>query len=103
MANIHFTFPVQDMTGSVSGEKNISFRTRYGKTHAYHFRNPSKLPDSEARVAHRQAFAEARRQAFAELQDPTKRTEWLTKFNKQKRYVRLDCFVSAELLKATKQ
>ncbi len=102
MANIHFTFPVQDMTGSVSEEKNISFRTRYGKTHVYHFRNPSSQPDSEARVAHRQAFAEARRQAFAELQNPAKRAEWEVKFKKQKRYVRLDCFVSAELLKALK-
>ncbi len=103
MTNIHFTFPVQDMTGSVSEEKNISFRTRYGKTHVYHFRNPSKLPDSAARVAHRQAFADARRQAFAELQDPQKRTKWEAKFKKQKRYVRLDCFVAVELLKATKQ
>ncbi len=103
MADIHLQFPVQDMTGSVSRDKSISFRTRYGKTHAYHFRNPSTEPDSEARKAHRQAFADARHQTKLELQDPQKYEYWLKLFKKQKKYVRLDCFVVAQLLKANKE
>ncbi len=103
MADIHFQFPVRDMTGSISHEKGLSFRTRFGKTHAYHFRNPSTEPDSEARKAHRQAFADARRRTKLELQDPQKYEYWLQLFKKQKKYVRLDCFVVAEILREAKK
>ncbi len=103
MAQVKFTFPVQEITGQVDEKQKLSFRTRYGKTHPYHYTTTTYKPHSEAQSAHRLRWADARRQAFAELQDPTKHAEWLTKFKQQKRYVRLDCFVSAELLKATKQ
>ncbi len=103
MADIQFQYPVKSMAGSVSHDKSVSFRTRYGKTHAYHFRNPSTEPDSEVRKAHRQNFGEARREAFAQLQDPQKKTEWLKLFKKQKKYVRLDCFVTAQLLQTIKE
>ncbi len=102
MAQVKFIFPVQEITGQVDDKQKLSFRTRYGKTHPYHYSPATYKPDSEAQTAHRLRWADARRQAFAELQDSTKRTEWEAKFKKQKRYVRLDCFVTAELLKASK-
>ncbi len=102
MANIKFIYPVQEVSGSMTEDKSVSFRTRFGKTHAYHFRHPSTAPDSAARIAHRQAFADARRQATLELQDPTRHAHWIKLFKKQKQYVRLDGFVVAQLLKEKK-
>ncbi len=99
MANIKFIYPVQEVSGSMTEDNKVSFRTRFGKTHSYHLRHPSTAPDSEARIAHRQAFGEARRQAKLELQDPIRHEQWLKLFKKQKQYVRLDGFVVAQLLK----
>ncbi len=93
---------IRDLSGKLSPEERVSMRTRYGKVHTYTYRHPSKAAPAESQLKARERFTTARRQAFVELQDPTKHAEWLTKFKQQKRYVRLDCFVSAELLKVAK-
>ncbi len=102
MAHINPSELINDISGKLSSDERISMRTRYGKVHTYTYRHPSTAAPAESQLKARARFTEARRQAFAELQDPIKHADWLKKFNKQKRYVRLDCFVSAELLKAAK-
>ncbi len=102
MAKINPSDLIHDISGKLSSTERVSMRTRYGQVHTYTYRNPSKAAPAESQLKARERFTDARRQAFAELQDPQKHAEWLTKFKKQKRYVRLDCFVSAELLKASK-
>ncbi len=102
MTDVKFTFPVQSITGKVDEGHKLSFRTRYGKTHVYHYTNTVYHPDSEAQLAQRQSFIESHQKAKAELQIPERYDFWLTKFKKQKKYVRLDRFVAAELLKASK-
>ncbi len=100
MTKVDFTFPVQGITGKVDENHKLSFRTRYGKTHAYHYTNKAAYePKSAAQVAHQQTFTQASQQAKAELQIPERRDYWSNKFKKQKKYVRLDCFVVAQLLK----
>ncbi len=101
MTDVKFTFPVQGITGKVDDGHKVSFRARYGKTHAYHYTNRKAYqPNSEAQVAHRQRFIEAFQKAKAELQIPERYDYWLNLFKKQKQYVRLDRFVAAQLLKA---
>ncbi len=103
MTKVDFTFPVKGITGQVDAHHKLSFRTAYGKTHAYHYTNRSNYkPNSEAQVAHRQAFIESYQKAKAELQIPERYDYWLNLFKKQKKYVRLDRFVAAQLLKASK-
>ncbi len=102
MAHVKFIYPVGEMSGSVDANQKLSFRTRFGKTHPYHYTTTTYQPNSEAQQAHRLAFSEARQQAKLELQDTQKHANWLSLFKKQKKYVRLDCFVVAELLKRNK-
>ncbi len=102
MARVKFIFPIEEMSGQVDANQKLSFRTRFGQTHPYHYTTTTYRPNSEAQQAHRAAFSEARRQAKLELQDPKKHADWLSRFKKQKKYVRLDCFVVAELLKRNK-
>ncbi len=102
MTDVKFTFPVEGITGKVDEGHKLSFRTRYGKTHAYHYTKTTYQPNSEAQVAHRQGFIQANQMAKAELQIPERRAYWEQQFKKQKRYVRLDCFVAAQLLKEQK-
>ncbi len=100
MTNVKFTFPVQDITGKVDEGHNLSFRTRYGKTHAYHYVNKSGYqPKSAAQIAQQQLFNEANQKAKAELQIPERFAYWQTQFKKQKKYVRLDRFVAAMIRK----
>ncbi len=94
---------IHDMSGKLSPTERVSMRTRFGKVHTYTYRHPSTAAPAESQLKARERFSESRRQAKLELQDPVKHAEWLAKFKKQKRYVRLDCFVSAELLKAQNQ
>ncbi len=98
MTNVDFTFPVQGITGKVDHAHKLSFRTRYGKTHAYHYTNRGAYqPKSAAQVAEQQRFNEINQRARAELQIPERKEFWEKKFKKQKKYVRLDCFVAAQL------
>ncbi len=99
MTDVKFTFPVQGITGKIDEEHKISFRTRFGKTHAYRYRPTKQQIKTEAQIAYRQTFTTASQQAKAELQIPERRAFWEDQFKKQKRYVRLDCFVVAQLIK----
>ncbi len=99
MAQVEFNYPVKAVNGKVDDGKKLSFRTRYGKTHPYHYRTTTYTPNSEEQNAHRLRFSEARKMAFAQLKDPEIRAKWEKKFAKQRKYVRLDCYVTAELMK----
>ncbi len=102
MAKINPSDLINNLAGKLSSEERVSMRTRYGKVHTYTYRNPSTAAPAESQLQARERFSEVRRQTKIELQDPAKRAEWEAKFKQQNRYVRLDCFVSAELLKAPK-
>ncbi len=75
--------------------------TRVGKTEAYSRtpRNWKKNPATAGEMASRNKFAAARQQMKIELSDAERRAFWQAKFKKQKKYVRLDCYVIAELIK----
>ncbi len=103
MTKVDFTFPVNGITGTIDANHKVSLRRTFGKTHTYHYTNRSNYkPNSEAQIAHRQVFIESYQKAKAELQIPERHDYWLNLFKKQKKYVRLDRFVAAEILKASK-
>ncbi len=99
MAKVKPTDLIQDLSGKLASEERVSMRTRYGKVHTYTYRHPSTAAPAESQLNARARFTEARKQTALELQNPERHAHWTDLFQKQQRYVRLDCFVTAELLK----
>ncbi len=111
MAEVKYKHLVDEVHGATSKGGEIHRRKHYviddkghkvaGKNEVY-FRNPrdwEKTPATEGEMQSRSTFSESRKEAFAEIADPARRAYWLEEFNKQKKYVRLDCFVAAMIRK----
>ncbi len=79
--------------------------TKAGKNEVYNLtpRDWKKKPATAGEIASRNNFAAARQQYKEEIADAEKCAIWWTKFKKQKKYVRFDCFIVAELMKDMKK
>ncbi|MCM1035156.1 MAG: hypothetical protein NC038_06400 [Paludibacter sp.] len=103
MAIIKLSAPIQAIQGKLGKDGNISFRTRYGKQHTYVMRKAYSRPASQSQQHARNLFIEMRKKAFEELNDPLRSNYWKRLFAAQNKYVRLDCFVTAQLIQQEQQ
>ncbi len=124
MAKTLYSFPVESVTGKLSsqhdGDKVLVHRRKcfgkrpdgtpiYGPNETYTYHLGQKW--GEKIQNHRQLFRLAQQQAIAEMQDPERLAHWQGLFQEQldkpkegeKRYVKLQCFIVAQLLKGLKE
>ena len=123
MAKTSYSFPVESVTGKLSSDRSgdkvtVHRRKCFGKTkdggpiygpnetYTYHL----KQQWGEKIKGHRELFREAQQQAKAEMQDAERLAIWQERFEHQlnsekegeKRYVKLQCYIAAQLLKQWK-
>ncbi len=133
MAEIIYQHPVQEIKGALAKHGIINRRKLYrddrgkviheGKPEAYavrHPRNFDKTPPQGNELKHHNRFKQACEQAYIELHDEAKRTEWQKRFNaqlkrstpdtpidsktgKRKRCSRFDAFVRAVIYAEIKE
>ena len=123
MAKTSYTFPVDFVTGKLSSQREgnkVTVHRRkcfgtsadgkpiYGPNETYTYHLTQKWGKNITH--HRQLFRIAQQQAIIEMQDPERLSHWQQLFVAQqlhpqpdeKRYVKLQCFVATQLLKALK-
>ena len=123
MAKTLYSFPVESVTGKLSsqhdGDTVLVHRRKcfgstpdgqpiYGPNETYTYHLGQKWGDNITN--HRQLFRQAQQQAIIEMQDLERLSYWQQLFVAQqshpqlgeKRYVRVQCFIAAQLLKALK-
>ena len=123
MAKTLYSFPVESVTGKLSSQHDgdtvlVHRRKCFGSTpdffndtattEIYTYHLGQKWGDNITN--HRQLFRQAQQQAIVEMQDPERLSYWQQLFAAQqshpqpgeKRYVKLQCFIAAQLLKALK-
>ena len=123
MAKTAYIFPVDSGSGKLSSKRDgdkvtVHRRKCFGKTtdgkpiygpnetYTYHL----KQEWGEKITQHRQLFRQAQLQAKLEMQDPKQLAHWQQLFEAQKAhptpgekiYVKLQCFIAAQLLKQFK-
>ena len=124
MSQVTYMAPVDEVRGKLTSNRgNTSFivtrRKCFGKTkngtpilgpkemYTYH-KHQGKW--SQAATNNRQLFKFAQQQALKEMQNPEQLAHWQTLFEEQlnhpkpneKQYVKLQCFITAQLLKTIK-
>ncbi len=124
MAKTIYSFPVESIKGTLSSERNgdtiiVHRRKCFGKakngtplygpceTYTYH---PPKNQWSRKISDHRELFKQAQKQAIVEMADPERWAYWQALFEDQldkpnpneKRYIKLQCYIAAQLLKTMK-
>ena len=123
MAKTSYSFPVESVAGKLSsrhdGDKVIVHRRKcfgktadgqpiYGPNETYTYHISQKW--GEKITNHRQLFRQAQQQTILEMQDPERLAYWQDLFKEQqahpkqgeKLYVKLQCFIAAQLLKVLK-
>ena len=123
MAKTSYSFPVESVTGKLSSNRNgdqviVHRRKCFGKTkdgqaiygpnetYTYHLQQQW----GEKIISHRNLFRQAQQQAKLEMQDAERLKVWQERFDEQfvrpaegeKRYVKLQCYVAAQLMKQMK-
>ncbi len=124
MAQTKYGFPVETITGKLSSDRTgdkvtVHRRKCFGKTkdgeliygpnetYIYHL----KQAWGEKITKHRELFRQAQQQAMVEMQDAERLAYWQEQFEQQldkphageKRYVKLQCYIAAQLLKQWKK
>lgn len=80
MSKTSFIDPVASISGTLSQESNVRFRTRNGRTHTYLVTRPYEGPATEAQSAMRKGFGACSQEAKRILNDPALRAEWETRY-----------------------
>ena len=80
MAHVEPSLAFENFSGKLSSKEHIVMRTRYGRTHAYTYRNPYKGPISENRKPIISAFSQASKQCKLEMADPERLAYWQQRY-----------------------
>jgi len=80
MAHVEPALAFDHFQGKLSSKEQIVMRTRYGRTHAYAYRNPYTGPISENRKPIISAFSQAVKQCKAEMSDPQRLAYWQARY-----------------------
>ena len=124
MSQVTYMAPVEEVRGKLSMNRSndsliVTRRKCFGRTkngaprlgpkemYTYHLHKGSW---SKAVTDHRELFKLAQKQALAEMNDTERLAKWQRLFEKQleepkrgeKQYVKLQCYIAAQLLKAMK-
>ena len=124
MSQVTYMAPVDEVRGKLTLNRGnnsliVTRRKCFGKTkngtprlgpkemYTYHLHEGSW---SEAVTNHRELFKIAQQQAMVEMNDPERLAYWQTLFEEQldkpkqgeKQYIKLQCYIAAQLLKALK-
>ena len=124
MSQVTYMAPVEEVRGKLSMNRTndsliVTRRKCFGRTkngvprlgpkemYTYHLHKGSW---SKAVTDHRELFKLAQKQAIAEMNDTERLAKWQRLFEKQlekpkrgeKQYVKLQCYIAAQLLKAMK-
>ena len=125
MANVLYMAPVDEVRGKLTMNRGnnsliVTRRKCFGKTkkgelrlgpkemYTYHIHQGSW---SKAVTDHRELFKVAQKQAIVEMADPERLAKWQEGFEEQldkpkrgeKQYIKLQCYIAAQLLKAMKE
>ena len=124
MSQVTYMAPVSEVRGKLTLNRGndsliVTRRKYYGKTkngtprlgpkemYVYHKHQGAWAP---AVTSHRELFKVAQQQAVAEMNDPERLAHWQSLFEEQldhpqpnqKQYVKLQCYIAAQLLKKLK-
>ena len=124
MSQVTYMAPIDEVRGKLTINRGndsviVTRRKSYGKTkngtprmgpkemYVYHKHQGAWSPSV---TSHRELFKEAQQQTIAEMNDPERLAHWQKLFEEQlekpqpgeKQYVKLQCYIAAQLLKALK-
>ena len=124
MSQVTYMAPVEDVRGKITSNRGnnsviVTRRKCFGKNkNGTPILGPKELYTyrkhqgkwSDGATNNRQLFKVAQQQAIAEMNDPEQLAKWQTLFEEQlekpqpneKQYVKLQCFITAQLLKTMK-
>jgi hypothetical protein len=125
MSQVTYMAPVEEVRGKLCENRGndsviVTRRKCYGKTkngtprlgpkemYTYHLHKGKRSAGAEA---NRELFKLAQKQAIAEMKDPERLAYWQKLFEEQldkpkkgeKQYIKLQCYIAAQLLKALKE
>lgn len=104
MARIErFYGPIKNLSGSISKESNLTFRTMYGRTYLVRKSRRNK-PYNKAEIGRMQLFSEISKLASEMLNNPELRPKLESDYEKSgKKKVNLRAYVVSELYKRARQ
>ena len=85
MAKVKTPSYIESLHGKVDSDENVYFSERYGKTYLCEY-TPYEQAPTEIQLEHREKFRSATAQALADMQDPSKKAEWLATAKKSRKY-----------------
>lgn len=103
MGKVKFADPIENASGKVFSQSNISHRTLYGTKHTYTWNPGTKVVKTPSRLIHQEALGEANHYAMMELKDEQKTKEWIEKRRKANSPIPLNAFIIRHVLPEIKE